>query len=77
MAVTGPKPPVDRLTITPPVIATARRVAVLVAGAGKSATLARVLDGPVRPGDLPVQLALGGVWFVDREAAARLRSAAR
>ena len=77
LAVTGPKPPVERLTITPPVIAAARRVAVLVAGAGKSATLARVLDGPVRPGDLPVQLALGGVWFIDREAAARLRSAVR
>jgi len=77
VAVTGPKPPVARLTITPPVIAAARRVAVLVAGAGKAATVARAVEGPARPTDLPVQLALGGVWFLDREAAARLRSAVR
>jgi len=75
--VSGPKPPADRLTITPPVIAAARRVAVVVAGAGKAPTVARALEGPVRPGELPVQLALGGVWFLDRAAAARLRSAGR
>lgn len=65
-----------RLTITPPVIAAARRVVVLVAGADKAATVARVLQGPVKPRDLPAQLALGGVWFLDRDAAAGLKSAA-
>ncbi len=74
--VTGPKPPAKRLTITPPVIAAARRVAVLVAGADKAATVARALQGPVRPRDLPVQLALGAVWFLDRDAGARLGSVA-
>jgi 6-phosphogluconolactonase len=73
---TGPTPPRQRLTITPPVIAAARRVAVLVAGAEKAGVLTRVLRGPARPRDLPAQLALGGVWFVDRDAAAQLAGAA-
>jgi 6-phosphogluconolactonase len=73
---TGPTPPRERLTITPPVIARARRVAVLVAGADKAAAVARALQGPARPGELPVQLAVHGVWFVEKEAAARLAGAA-
>ena len=68
----GPTPPRERLTITPPVIADARRVAVLVAGADKSTIVARALQGPSAPRDLPVQFALGGVWFVDTDAAQRL-----
>ncbi|HVO36337.1 MAG TPA: 6-phosphogluconolactonase [Gemmatimonadales bacterium] len=72
---TGPTPPRERLTITPPVIAQARRVAVLVAGAEKAATVARALRSPSRRHDLPVQLALGGTWFVDRDAAAHLSEA--
>lgn len=74
--VTGPKAPAERLTITPPVIAAARRVAVLAAGAQKAATVARALQGPERPRDLPVQLALRGVWFLDRAAAAQLKGVA-
>jgi 6-phosphogluconolactonase len=74
--VTGPKAPSERLTITPPVIAAARRLAVLVAGADKAAAVARALQGPERPHELPVQLALRGVWFLDPDAAAQLRSAA-
>jgi 6-phosphogluconolactonase len=72
---TGPAAPRERLTITPPVIAAARRVAVLIAGAEKAATVARVLHGPARPRELPVQLALGGTWFVARDAAALLAEA--
>lgn len=75
--VIGPRPPAERLTITPPVIAAARRVAVLVTGATKAMMVARALQGPVKPRDLPVQLVLGGVWFLDRAAAAGLRSAER
>jgi len=74
--VTGPKAPAERLTITPPVIAAARRVVVLVAGADKAVTVAQALEGPERPRDLPVQLARRGVWFLDRAAAAQLRSVA-
>jgi 6-phosphogluconolactonase len=74
VAVTGTKPPPRRLTVTPPVIGSARRIAVLAAGAEKAAVVARALQEPSRPHDLPVQLALRGVWFLDREAAALLRS---
>jgi 6-phosphogluconolactonase len=69
--VRGPKPPFRRMTITPPVIESAREVLVLVAGAGKAEALARALDGPLDVVRVPVQLALGGTWIVD-EAAARL-----
>lgn len=73
---TAATPPRTRLTITPLVISAARRVAVLVAGADKAATVARVLEGPPQPRDLPAQLALGGIWFLDRDAAARLERTA-
>lgn len=73
---TGTTQPAMRLTITPPVIAAARRVAVLVAGADKAATVARVLQGPAQPRDLPAQFALSGVWFLDPDAAAQLGRAA-
>jgi 6-phosphogluconolactonase/glucosamine-6-phosphate isomerase/deaminase len=58
-----------RLTMTPPVIAAAEQVIVLIAGGGKATTVARALEGPYRPDELPVQLALGGIWIVDTDAA--------
>ncbi|MGH7627977.1 MAG: 6-phosphogluconolactonase [Gemmatimonadales bacterium] len=70
--VTSPHPPACRLTITPPVIRRARTIGVIVAGAEKATTLARVLEGPSVPEELPVQLAADGFWFVDRAAARRL-----
>ena len=75
LPVVGPKPPAERLTVTPPVIEAARRVAVLVSGSNKAAMVARALEGPVSRRDLPVQLALGRTWFLDREAAAGLKGA--
>jgi 6-phosphogluconolactonase/glucosamine-6-phosphate isomerase/deaminase len=56
------------------VIARARRVAVIVAGTEKAPTVERALEGRFDPHALPVQFALGGVWFVDRAAAALLQS---
>lgn len=76
VAVAGPKPPSERLTITPTVIAAARRIAVLASGADKADAVARALQSPERPRDVPAQLARRGVWFLDREAAAGLRSVA-
>ena len=70
----APVPPSERLTVTPPVIATARRVAVLAAGAGKAAVVARVLRGPWQPDALPAQLAREGTWLLDRAAASALGS---
>nr|MBA3317836.1 6-phosphogluconolactonase [Gemmatimonadales bacterium] len=72
LAVRAPRPPVDRLTITPPVIRVARRTIGLVAGANKAAALSRVIDGPYAPVRTPGQLARSGLWIADRAAAARL-----
>jgi 6-phosphogluconolactonase len=74
VAADSPVPPPRRLTITPPVIARARRVAVIVAGTEKAPTVERALEGRFDPHALPVQFALGGAWFVDRAAAALLQS---
>jgi len=68
----APVPPIERLTITPPVIAAARRVVVIVAGAAKAPVVARVLRGPWRPEELPAQLARHGTWLLDRAAASAL-----
>ena len=68
----SPVPPHARLTITPTVIASARRVAVLVTSGKKAAMLARALEGEYQPFAIPVQFALGGTWFVGEQAAGRL-----
>ena len=72
LPVVGAKPPAERMTITPPVIAAARRVAVIAAGADKAAAVARALEGPLAPDEVPAQLARRGAWFLDRAAASRL-----
>lgn len=72
LPVVGAKPPAERMTITPPVIAAARRVAVIAAGADKAAAVARALEGPLAPDEVPAQLARRGAWFLDRSAASRL-----
>jgi 6-phosphogluconolactonase len=70
---TSPAPPVDRLTITPPVIAAAQHVAVIAAGKSKSTVVARALEGSFDPYVLPVQIALRGSWILDGDAASLLR----
>jgi 6-phosphogluconolactonase len=70
MSPTSPRCP--RLTITPAVIAAARTVVVLVAGASKAGPLVTALRGEYDPLRFPVQLARGGTWIVDRAAAANL-----
>jgi 6-phosphogluconolactonase len=72
LPVTGAKPPTERLTITPPVIEAARKVAVIAAGADKAAMVSRAIEGPLTPKAVPVQLARRGVWFLDHAAAAQL-----
>ena len=72
LAVTAPKPPPERLTITPPVVLAARLTIGLVAGAGKAEALARALDAPDEPDQTPGRLARDGLWIVDTAAAARL-----
>jgi len=72
VAVSGPTPPLRRMTITPPVIEGTRDVLVLVAGEGKAAMLARALEGPLDARSVPVQLARGRTFIVDAAAASAL-----
>ncbi len=72
VAVDGPVGTPARLTLTPLAIREARQRVVLVAGADKADTLARVVGASVEPRVWPVQLALDGVWIVDAAAAVGL-----
>lgn len=62
-----------RITLTLPVLNTARRVLFLVSGSGKAARLRDVLQGPLDPQRMPAQLIqpLSGeiLWMVDAAAA--------
>ena len=60
----GPKPPHDRLTITPRVIQSARAVFLLAQGEQKAKLLGRVLAGG-EAGSLPVALAMDATWLLD------------
>lgn len=72
----APVAPHERLTITPPVIAAAQRLLVLVSGAEKADAVLRALeDEPLAPPgvpQLPARLARHGTWLLDRAAAAKL-----
>ena len=77
LAVLAPARPLDRLTITPPVILGARLTVGLVTGPEKAEALARVIAGPYAPSRTPAQLARGGLWIADTAAAARLEARRR
>jgi 6-phosphogluconolactonase len=72
LPVIGPKPPPERLTLTPPVLAAARSVFVLAAGAGKATAVARSLEGELDIGACPAQLVRDAVWLTDHAAAGEL-----
>lgn len=72
LPVIGPKPPPERLTLTPPALERARSLVMLAAGSGKAEAVARALAGPFDPRATPAQLARNGTWLLDRAAAARL-----
>jgi 6-phosphogluconolactonase len=65
-----------RLTLTPPSINGARRVAFLVSGSDKANMIHRVLQGPRQPVVLPSQIVRPGerpaFWLIDAAAAAKL-----
>ena len=63
--IVGPKPPFRRLTITPPVIKSARQVFLIATGTEKGRTLRRVRDDGEA---LPASLALRGTWLLDDAA---------
>jgi 6-phosphogluconolactonase len=72
LAVTGPKPPPERLSLAPRALAEARELLMLASGRGKAEPVARALEGAWDPAKTPAQLARRGSWIVDREAASLL-----
>lgn len=72
LPVTGPKPPPERLSLTPPALRAARTCLVLGSGAGKAEPVRRALEDPIDIVSTPIQLARDGVWFLDAAAAAQL-----
>jgi 6-phosphogluconolactonase len=68
----APKPPARRLTLTPPVLAAARRLMMLASGEGKAGAVARALSESGDAREVPARLARGREWYLDRAAAARL-----
>ena len=70
LAVNAPAGPPSRLTLTLPVIASARRIGVLVAGAGKAPALAAALGAgdAATPAAVLARTASALVWWVDRVA---------
>ena len=73
VAVKKASPDVSRITITAPVIRAAGDVFVLATGAEKSVAVARALEGPSMPSQLPIQLARGATWLIDRQVARSLQ----
>ena len=72
------KPPAERLTITPPVIEAARRVAVIATGEDKArGGRARHRRAAHADESVPVQLARRGTWFLDQAAAAAMLTAGK
>lgn len=69
VSVRGAKPPFDRLTITPAVIANAGLVFLLATGSQKGEVLAEALKSPADYVSLPVRLTIGRTWLLDDEAA--------
>ncbi|MCH5373342.1 MAG: 6-phosphogluconolactonase [Planctomycetes bacterium] len=69
-----------RLTMTLPIINRARHVIFLVAGEGKASIASEILEGPRDPQRLPSQAVRPDegqlCWFLDRQAAGRLRGQA-
>ena len=68
--------PANRVTLTPAVFNSARRVVFMVTGAKKAVTLAEVLSDRYNPGQYPAQRINpndgGSIWLVDEEAASKL-----
>jgi len=74
------EPRVARITITPPVLAAARRIIVTVTGDEKADAVAAAMHDPVDPGRVPAQLVRPSAtttWVVDRAAARELLRDAR
>jgi 6-phosphogluconolactonase len=72
--VSGPKPPFERLTLTPPQLR-GGLVLVLAAGASKADAVHSALEAELDLDRYPAQLARDAVWIVDHAAASKLTGA--
>ncbi|MCK9521853.1 MAG: 6-phosphogluconolactonase [Proteobacteria bacterium] len=72
LAVIGPKPPPQRITITPRVIAAARHVFVLVTGADKAEAVSQAMSATGVSEALPATLVREAFWLLDAPAASQL-----
>ena len=63
VSVRSPKPPIHRLTITPPTIQDAREVFILALGKKKRAVYEEALKNPVDIDAIPARLVLNGTWI--------------
>ncbi|KAK4351013.1 hypothetical protein RND71_030326 [Anisodus tanguticus] len=71
----SPKPPLDRITFTFPVINSSVNIALVVAGAGKADVVHQSLGDSKSSNLLPVQMVSPEgelVWFLDKAAASKL-----
>lgn len=66
IAVTAPVAPHERMTVTPKVISSARRIFLLAPGKTKHDVLSAALRDPERVEEMPVRMLLGGTWLLDR-----------
>ncbi len=68
----SPEPPLERVSITPAVIASARGVLMLARGRRKADAVRRALHGAWDPVGTPGQWARRGSWILDLDAASAL-----
>jgi 6-phosphogluconolactonase len=77
LAVTVPKPPPPRLTLTPPVLNAARHVLFMVTNVDKADAVHAVIDGAYNPDEYPAQIVRppqGEIaWMLDEAAASKLQ----
>lgn len=65
ISISGPKPPYERLTITPAIISQANSIFVLSAGAAKAQILAKALQRASDFDKMPARLVLNAIWLLD------------
>lgn len=65
VSVTGPKPPAERITITPVVVEQSESVVVLASGLGKRAPLRDVSQSTVSVEQCPARLVQYATWLID------------
>ena len=64
----SPKPPKLRISISPKVIMSAKKVIVIASGYKKGLILAKAIRRPKKVQELPVRLTIGKTWILDKQS---------